>query len=103
LKAAGCTRIDREKVSVAKADRRELLRRLKALASGDVVTVTRIDRVARSTFELFAIVKQIVVPGGQFRSLAEPYRLEACLGDATRGLTGPRHGEGPPQSPQSNW
>ena len=45
---------------------------LKALASGDVVTVTRIDRLARSTFDLFAIVKQIVDAGAQFRSLAEP-------------------------------
>ena len=38
---------------------------------GDVVTVTRIDRLARSTFDLFAIVKQIVDAKGQFRSLGE--------------------------------
>jgi DNA invertase Pin-like site-specific DNA recombinase len=38
-----------------------------------VVTVTRIDRLARSTFFLFAIVKSIVDAGGQFRSLAEPW------------------------------
>ena len=38
-----------------------------------MVTVTRIDRLARSTFDLFAIVKQIVDAGGQFRSLAEPW------------------------------
>ena len=54
-------------------DRRELLKLLKALAPGDVVTVTRIDRLARSTFDLFAILKQIVDTGGQFRSLAEPW------------------------------
>ena len=30
------------------------------LEAGDLVTVTRIDRLARSTFDLFAIVKQIV-------------------------------------------
>jgi DNA invertase Pin-like site-specific DNA recombinase len=41
------------------------------LAPGDVVTVTRIDRLARSTFDLFAIVKQIVDAKAQFRSLAE--------------------------------
>ncbi len=46
---------------------------LKGLARGDVVTVTRIDRLARSTFDLFAIVKQIVDAKGQFRSLAEPW------------------------------
>jgi DNA invertase Pin-like site-specific DNA recombinase len=54
----------------ARADRRELLRLLKALGPGDVVTVTRIDRLARSTLDLFAIVKQIVGTRVQFRSLA---------------------------------
>jgi DNA invertase Pin-like site-specific DNA recombinase len=47
-------------VTGARADRRELLKLLKAIGPGDVVTVTRIDRLARSTFDLFAIVKQIV-------------------------------------------
>src|SRR5258707_9091874 len=63
----------REKVTGAHSDRRELLKMLKALAPGDVVTVTRIDRLARSTFDLFAIVKQIVDSKAQFRSLAEPW------------------------------
>jgi DNA invertase Pin-like site-specific DNA recombinase len=56
LKAAGCVRIFREKVTGVRADRKELLRMLKQLAAGDVVTVTRVDRLARSTFDLFAIV-----------------------------------------------
>src|SRR5712692_2536447 len=74
LRGAGCTtKIYREKVTGAHSDRRELLKMLKALAPGDVVTVTRIDRLARSTFDLFAIVKGIVDAGGQFRSLAEPW------------------------------
>jgi DNA invertase Pin-like site-specific DNA recombinase len=73
LRAAGCTKIYREKVTGARADRRELLKMLKAIVPGDVVTVTRIDRLARSTFDLFAIVKQIVDAKGQFRSLAEPW------------------------------
>ena len=46
---------------------------LSNLAPGDVVTVSRIDRLARSTFDLFAIVKRIVVAKAQFRSLAEPW------------------------------
>ena len=75
LRAAGCSsrNVYREKVMGARPNRRELLRMLDRLAPGDVVTVTRIDRVARSTFDLFAIVKQIVDAGGQFRSLAEPW------------------------------
>ena len=43
------------------------------LAPGDLVTVTRIDRLPRSTFDLFGIVKRIVDAGAQFRSLAEPW------------------------------
>src|SRR6202161_3267129 len=73
LRAEGCARIYREKASGAQPTRRELLRLLKALGPGDVVMVTRIDRLARSTFDLFAIVKQMVDVGGQFRSLAEPW------------------------------
>jgi DNA invertase Pin-like site-specific DNA recombinase len=73
LRGAGCTKIYREKVTGAHSDRRELLKLLKGLSPGDVVTVTRIDRLARSTFDLFAIVKQIVDAKGQFRSLAEPW------------------------------
>src|SRR5271155_4982059 len=75
LRAAGCTNrnIDREKVTGARADRRELLRLLAALAAGDVVTVTRIDRLARSTLDLFGIFKRIVNAKAQFRSLAEPW------------------------------
>jgi DNA invertase Pin-like site-specific DNA recombinase len=73
LKAAGCARIYREKVTGARADRRELLRMLAALGSGDVVTVTRIDRLARSIFDLFEIVRQIKEAGAQFRSVADPW------------------------------
>src|SRR5215468_4602439 len=74
LRKAGCTsrNIYREKVTGARADRRELLKMLNRLAPGDVVTVTRIDRLARSTFDLFAIVKRIVDAKAQFRSLADP-------------------------------
>src|SRR5437667_1739946 len=73
LRADGCARIYREKASGAQPTRRELVRMLKALSPGDVVTVTRIDRLARSTFDLFAIVKEIVDAKAQFRSLAEPW------------------------------
>lgn len=73
LRADGRKSIFREKASGLKAKRKELLRLLTDLAPGDLVTVTRIDRLARSTFDLFAIVNRIVNPGGQFRSLAEPW------------------------------
>src|SRR5215470_20373780 len=75
LRAAGCgsRNIYREKATGARPDRRELLRMLRRLAPGDVVTVARIDRLARSTLDLFGIVKHIVDAKAQFRSLAEPW------------------------------
>ena len=49
LRAAGCSSrsIYREKATGARADRRELLRMLGQLGPGNVVTVTRIDRLMR--------------------------------------------------------
>jgi len=70
LKAVGCEKIFR------KNDRRPsaaCAKLMKALAPDDVVTVTRIDRLARSTFDLFGIVKRIVDAKAQFRPLAEPW------------------------------
>src|SRR5271156_5446455 len=84
LRAAGCTaKIYREKVTGAHNDRRELLKMLRGLAPGDVVTVTRIDRLARSTFDLFAIVKQIV-DARLFGDAAKP--LAAIADDGGSGL-----------------
>jgi len=56
---------------------------LDSLAPGDVVTVTRLDRLARRTFDLFGIVKQIVDAEAQFRSPAEPW---ADTGTSTGSL-----------------
>jgi DNA invertase Pin-like site-specific DNA recombinase len=96
LRAAGCSQVYREKVTGARADRRELLKILKALAPGDVVTMTRIDQLARNTFDLFAIVKQIVDAKAQFRSLAERL-MTAVLGslaDVERDLIRTHTAEG---------
>jgi len=73
LTKAKCKKVFREIASGAKTDRAQLRRLLDVLDAGDVLTVTRLDRLARSTFDLFAIVKQIVDAKAQFRSLAEPW------------------------------
>ena len=74
LAKAGCRKVFRDvHVSGAKADWAQLRRLLDQLEAGDVLTVTRIDRLARSTFDLFGIVKRIVDAKAQFRSLAEPW------------------------------
>ena len=73
LQAAGCERIYREKVSGAKSDRAELGKLLKALAAGDVVVVSRLDRLARSTLDLLSILRRVTDAGAKFRSLKDPW------------------------------
>lgn len=75
LVAVGCGRIYLEKVSgaIAMDQRPELDRLLDHLRPGDVVTVTRLDRLARSTGELLQIVERIQASGAGFRSLEEPW------------------------------
>lgn len=73
LGAAGCVRIFAEKVSGARRDRPELGRMLDHLRAGDVVTVTRLDRLARSTRDLLDIAERIEAVGAGLRSLAEPW------------------------------
>ncbi|WP_439710811.1 recombinase family protein [Brucella anthropi] len=73
LGAAGCIRIFEEKASGTKSDRPELVRMLEHLRHGDVVTVTRLDRLARSTADLLAIAERIGATGAGLRSLAEPW------------------------------
>ena len=73
LGAAGCIRIFEEKASGAKRDRPELARMLDHLRAGDVVTITKLDRLARSTADLLAIAERINEAGADLRSLAEPW------------------------------
>ncbi|EYI73348.1 recombinase family protein [Salmonella enterica] len=73
LHAAGCTRIFAEKITGTRRDRPELARMLDHLRSGDVVTVTRLDRLARSTRDLLDIAEQLQAKGAGLRSLAEPW------------------------------
>ncbi len=73
LRAAGCRTIFQEKVSGVKSDRKELARMLKGLQPGDVVVVTKLDRLARSIFDLFSIVKRINDAGARFRSIAQEW------------------------------
>ena len=71
LEAAGCARIFREKVSGAKADRAELKKLLRALRDGDLVLVTRLDRLARSTRDLLNILALVSDRSAGFRSLGD--------------------------------
>lgn len=71
LSAAGAQRIFAERISGAKRQRPELDRLLDQLRDGDVVVVTKYDRLARSLRDLLEIVELIGARGAGFRSLAE--------------------------------
>ncbi|MFV1527555.1 recombinase family protein [Phaeobacter sp. JH20_10] len=71
LSAAGAERVFADKISGSKRARPELDRLLEQLRDGDVVTVTKYDRLARSLKDLLEIVEAIRERGAGFRSLAE--------------------------------
>ena len=73
LKAAGCTEVFQEKVSGAKTDRAQLSRLLSRLAEGDVLVVTRLDRLARSTRDLLNVLGAVADKGAGFRSLRDTW------------------------------
>src|SRR5262245_59024778 len=71
LKAAGAQRIFSEKISGAISDRKALSKAIQTLGAGDVLLVTRLDRLARSTRDLVNILDTISRAGAKFRSLAD--------------------------------
>lgn len=73
LKEAGCTRIYEEKISGASKSRPELEKLLEQCRDGDIVVVTKLDRLARSTHHLLTIVEQLKEKQSAFRSLGEPW------------------------------
>jgi len=73
LKAAGAETVFREKVSGARTNRPELTRLLRALSPGDVVLVTRLDRLARSTRDLLNTLAAIADKQAGFRSLNDAW------------------------------
>jgi len=73
LREAGCTRVFSEKISGIKDTRPQLARLMHTVEYGDVVIVTRLDRLARSTLHLLRTVDAIIKAGAQFRSLADTW------------------------------
>src|SRR5580704_3156104 len=69
LRAAGCAKIYSEKASGARCDRAELARVIKRLQPGDVLVVTRLDRLASSTRDLLNVLEAVKQAGAGFRSL----------------------------------
>ena len=73
LTAAGAERVFAEKVSGAITDRKALAKAILELGLGDVLLVTRLDRLARSTRDLLNVLDAVGKAGAGFRSLADAW------------------------------
>jgi DNA invertase Pin-like site-specific DNA recombinase len=73
LRAAGCAKTYSETASGAKRDRAELAKVMKRLEPGDVLVVTRLDRLARSTRDLLNTLHVLAEGNVGFRSLADTW------------------------------
>src|SRR5499425_1178115 len=73
LNAAGTTKVFREVASGAKTDRAQLRKAIAALETGDVLMVTRLDRLARSTRDLLNTLAAITGKKAGFRSLGDAW------------------------------
>jgi DNA invertase Pin-like site-specific DNA recombinase len=73
LHAAGCAKVFSEKASGAKTDRAELRKAISRLGDADVLMVTRLDRLARSTRDLLNTLDEITKRGAGFKSLADSW------------------------------
>ena len=73
LRDAGCAKVYREKVSGAKTDRVELTKVIRRLEAGDLLVVTRLDRLARSTRDLLNVIAEGSERGAGFKSLKDTW------------------------------
>jgi DNA invertase Pin-like site-specific DNA recombinase len=106
LKAAGAETLFKEKVSGVRADRPQLAKLMTSLRAGDIVVVTKLDRLGRSTREFLELIERIGKAGAAFRSLGDPLwdtsssqgrllsTLLAAIADFERDLIRERTGEG---------
>src|SRR6478672_7502069 len=106
LTAAGAMTIYREKISGVRADRPQLTKLMAGLKAGDIVVVTKLDRLGRSTRELLDLIERIGKGGASFRSLGDPLwdtsssqgrllsTLLAAIAEFERDLIKERTGDG---------
>jgi DNA invertase Pin-like site-specific DNA recombinase len=73
LQDAGCARVYSEKASGARGDRTELRKVVDRLQPGDVLVVTRLDRLARSTRDVLNVLDSVKQAGAGFRSLKDAW------------------------------
>jgi DNA invertase Pin-like site-specific DNA recombinase len=62
LQAAGCAKVFAENISGVVTDRKELAKAIKTLQAGDVLVVTKLDRLARSLRDLLNVLQVMRIP-----------------------------------------
>src|SRR3954453_20099347 len=89
LRAAGCDPIRSEKrTGTTTAGREELRTVLDFLRSGDVLMVTRIDRLARSIGDLQDIVRAVKALGASLRATEQPIDTSTAAGKCFLDMLG---------------
>lgn len=89
LKAAGCTVLRAEKRSgTTTSGRTELQTVLDFLGDGDVLMVTRIDRLARSIGDLQDIVRAVKAKGASLKATEQPIDTSTAAGKAFLDMLG---------------
>ena len=89
LKAAGCEFVRSEKRSgTSTAGREELRTVLAFLREGDVLMVTRIDRLARSIGDLQDIVRAVKAKGAALRATEQPIDTSTAAGKCFLDMLG---------------
>jgi DNA invertase Pin-like site-specific DNA recombinase len=87
LEAAGCDLIFQEKISGRRNDRPELLALLSVLGDGDLLVVSKLDRLGRNTTGLIELVNEIEQKGAGFRSLHDHIDTTGAMGRFVFHLT----------------
>ena len=72
LKAVGCQKVFREKITGTTADRPQLKKLMHDLAPGDIVITPAVDRLSRDVTDLLVIARDMQRAGAGLRSIAEP-------------------------------
>jgi DNA invertase Pin-like site-specific DNA recombinase len=88
LKRAGCDRIFTDKASGATAKRKELMRCLNALTSGDMLIVWKLDRLGRSLRDLITLLDDLKGRDVAFQSLTESIDTTTATGRAMWQMVG---------------
>lgn len=75
-----------EKISTRRVERTELENAMKAAAKGDVFVVYKLDRLARSTKELYQLTEQLKESGVEFVSIYDSFDTTTPPGKAMFGM-----------------